>query len=180
MGGDGGVGKTTLLHRYVHNEFLQDMKLTIGVQIHTQTFERQGKGVNLALWDLGGQERFRFVQDSFMRGASAAFVCFDMSRYATINRVREWVDMIRQNAGPSIPIMLVGTKMDLVSDGSVLESMHRDAKELVKELDLCCYSPTSSKWNFNVHESIQYMVDTLILHAHKAESLQPAGQSGSS
>ncbi|MFX0101441.1 MAG: Rab family GTPase [Candidatus Hodarchaeota archaeon] len=178
VGGAGGVGKTTLLHRYMHNEFIEDTKLTIGVQMHTQSLNRQGRKISLVMWDLGGQERFRFIQDTYIKGSRAAFVCFDMSRYATFPQVKQWVDMIRKNSSPSIPIVLVGTKMDLVTDKEDLASINESANELVKELGLMCYCPTSSKWNTNVYETIHYLVDLLILDAYQSETANGIPQAG--
>ncbi|MFX0101442.1 MAG: Rab family GTPase [Candidatus Hodarchaeota archaeon] len=170
VGGQGGVGKTTLLHRYIHNEFIEDTKLTIGVQMHTQSLIRQDRRINLVIWDLGGQERFRFIQGNYMKGSAGAFVMFDMSRYSTFSQIKEWVDMLRKQCSSSIPIVLVGTKMDLVTDPDELASVHQSALELVDELGLSCYSPTSSKTNTNIYETIHYLIDLLILWAYQSES----------
>ncbi|NMC06091.1 MAG: GTP-binding protein, partial [Candidatus Lokiarchaeota archaeon] len=117
VAGTGGVGKTTLLHRYIHHTFLEDSKLTVGVQFHTQELVRQGMRVNMVLWDLGGQKRFRFIQGDYIKGASAAFILFDMADPLTLENARdEWISMIRRFTTASIPIVLVGTKMDLVSE----------------------------------------------------------------
>ncbi len=71
VGGQGGVGKTTILYRFIHNEFIEDTKLTVGVQFHTQALERQSRKISLVLWDLGGQDRFRFVQGDYIKGAGS-------------------------------------------------------------------------------------------------------------
>lgn len=170
VGGEGGVGKTTLLHRYIHNEFLDDMNMTIGVQMHTQALDHGDKKIKLSLWDLGGQERFRFIQSRYVYGSSGAFICFDMSRYATTAKLNEWVSMFRENASPDIPIVLVGTKMDLITDESILTSITEGAEELVEELGLHCFFPTSSKSNTNIHEAILYMVETLLQGSQVDES----------
>ncbi|MFX0102271.1 MAG: Rab family GTPase [Candidatus Hodarchaeota archaeon] len=166
--GMGGVGKTTLIHRFLYKKFLQDTRLTIGVEMHTQIIPRQGRNISLVLWDLGGEERFRFIQPSYMRGASAAFVCFDMSRYSTFTKIRAWVDLIRENSSKEIPIALIGTKVDLVASDD-FTTLQKEAEALVKELGLVCYIPTSSKWGNNVNEAILYVVDLLILQAYQHE-----------
>ena len=173
--GMGGVGKTTLIHRFLYKKFLENTKLTIGVEMHTQVIPRQGRNISLVLWDLGGEERFRFIQPIYMRGASAAFVCFDMSRYATFTKVRDWVALIRDNASKSIPIVLIGTKVDLVSSPDFVR-IQQEADELVKELGLMAYIPTSSKWGNNVNEAILYVVDLLILQAFQHEQGSSLGK----
>lgn len=177
VGGQGGVGKTSLLHRYLHNEFLEDMKMTIGCQFHTQILHRQERHINLVMWDLGGQDRFRFVQGKYMRGAAGAFVLFDMSDDITFENVNHWIDLLRENASPNIPIVLTGTKMDLV-DQETQDAIQEKANALVKEKGLMAYTATSSKWNINVDETILYLVDLLVWQAYQEEngtSLAPQG-----
>ena len=161
--GDGGVGKTTILYRFIHDEFLNDAKMTIGVQFHTQKIDRDGRKVSLVLWDLGGQDRFRFMCSDYIRGAFGAFICFDLSNVGTLNSVADWSEMIRENA-PGIPIVLVGTKLDLISQDDA-DMIYSDAGKIVREQGLAVFVPTSSKLGINVNETIYYMVDTLAYYA---------------
>ena len=62
--GEGGVGKTTLLHRYVEGKYLEDTKMTIGVEFFVKELEFEDFEAVLQLWDFGGQERFRFTLES--------------------------------------------------------------------------------------------------------------------
>ncbi|MBN2153528.1 MAG: GTP-binding protein [Candidatus Lokiarchaeota archaeon] len=162
IGGAGGVGKTSLLHRYIHREFKEDMKMTIGCQFHTQQLVRQNQNISIVMWDLGGQERFRFIQPEYVRGAAGAIVLFDLSDHRTFDNVtEEWIPLIRNNANPSIPILLVGSKMDLV-DEQTYQVMQLEAQRLVEQHKLAGFTTVSSKWNVNVDETILYMVDFLI------------------
>ncbi len=164
VGGQGGVGKTTILYRFIHNEFIEDTKLTVGVQFHTQALERQSRKISLVLWDLGGQERFRFIQPEYVKGAVACVTCFDMSRYMTLESTREWIDMFRQSA-PNAPIVLVGTKYDLVAEAEMQNVMDA-ANQLVAETGCIAFIPTSSKIGYNVSETIYFIVDTLLYNAY--------------
>ncbi len=175
VGGAGGVGKTSLLHRYIHNEFKENMKMTIGCQFHNQQLDRQNKRISMVMWDLGGQERFRFVQGDYIRGAAGAFVLFDLSDHTTFENVEEeWIPLIRANAPPEIPIVLVGSKMDLV-DEPTYQAIQVEAQRLVEKQSLAAFTTVSSKWNVNVNETILYMVDFLIWQAFQSE--QASGSS---
>src|SRR5271157_41947 len=177
VGGQGGVGKTTILYRFIHNEFLEDTKYTVGVQFHTQAVERQGKKISLVLWDLGGQERFRFIQPEYVKGADGAFICFDLSRYMTLEGIREWIIMFRQNV-PRVPIVLVGTKLDLV-DKDAQKSIFDAANSMVSENSLLAFIPTSSKLGINVNETIYYMIDVLLYNAYfEAQQSRGCGDEG--
>jgi len=134
VAGDGGVGKTTIIHRYVADEFLDMLKMTIGCDFHTQLIEKSGKKISLVLWDLGGQDRFRFFQDRYMQGASGCFLCFDMSRYATLENCHTWIEMLKNNC-PEAPIILVGTKLDLVNNEIEYADIKSSASKLVDEFE---------------------------------------------
>lgn len=162
VGGMGGVGKTTFLHRYIHDEFIADTKLTVGCQFHSTVVNRHGKQIGLIIWDLGGQQRFRFIQDKYMRGASAGLVMFSCDNFISLLKVERWVELFRENASPSIPIVLVGAKMDLVDNDDDRKEIEINAREIVKTLGLTGYMATSSKWDMNVPETIHRILDILL------------------
>lgn len=162
-GGAGGVGKTTFLYRYLTQTFVPDTKLTVGVQLHSHVTERQGKSVSLVMWDLGGQDRFRFVQPSYMRGASAAFAFYDTTRIGTLGQLRNWVADFRKHGSPAMPIVLVGTKADIAAQDDELMTMAiEEAEQVAFELELQDHVVTSSKTGANVQEAVTSLVDTLL------------------
>ncbi|HME53639.1 MAG TPA: Rab family GTPase [Candidatus Lokiarchaeia archaeon] len=162
VGGAGGVGKTTLLHRYLHNEFLTDTSMTIGVNfLNKELIRDDGTKIVLTLWDLGGQERFRFFQPSCCMGSKAAIVFFDMTRLDTSIQVKEWVDMFRTNGSPTIPIILGGTKLDLATP-DLIDGINEYANKLVDQFGLANYIPTSSKTGENIEETFNFIVDLLL------------------
>ncbi len=161
LGGAGGVGKTTLLLRFIYDIFKADTQLTIGVGFLPKKLEYKAKNIVLSLWDLGGQERFRVVQSSYIRGAMAGIVFFDMSRPKTIDQIQEWVEMFRKNANDKIPIFLSGTKLDCVNQGD-LDIIQKEADTVVDRFGLVKFFPTSSKTGANVEEIMHTVIDTLM------------------
>jgi small GTP-binding protein len=161
IGGAGGVGKSTYLHRFIHNNFLPNTALTVGISFITKAVRRNGQSIILTLWDLGGQERFRFLQPSYVRGARAGVVFFDMSNPVTIFQVKEWVDLFRNNAMQTMPIVLGGAKLDCVASDQI-ESVQKMAADKVAELGLMCFIPTSAKDGTNIEELMFPIVDNFI------------------
>ncbi len=112
----------------------------------------------LTLWDLGGQERFRFLQPSYVRGARAGVVFFDMSNPTSIYQVREWVNLFRNNTTEQIPIVLGGSKLDCVPCDQ-LEAVKKEALDTVNEFGLVCFIPTSAKDGTNIEELMYPIID---------------------
>lgn len=164
VGGAGGVGKTTMLHRYLHNVFLPTTAMTIGIAFHTKELVTDYCNVKLTLWDLGGQERFRFMQPSYCAGAKAGIVFFDMSRLDTILQVKEWVDMFRKQASSDIPIFLGGTKLDALSP-EMIEQANYLGKSVADKLGLSCYFPTSSLTGTNIDELFASLLESVLERA---------------
>ncbi|MCK5298679.1 MAG: GTP-binding protein, partial [Candidatus Heimdallarchaeota archaeon] len=99
FGGDGGVGKTTLIQRYLTGEFIDTTKLTIGVGFHIHQMSYQGRDISLSVWDCGGQEQFKQmgIFDNYFRGALVAILMFDLTRALSIGGLDTWYGFVDQN-----------------------------------------------------------------------------------
>lgn len=159
--GDGGVGKTTLLHRYVHKEFIDTTTMTIGVELLSTNIKIKNINVQLALWDISGQERFYFMVDKYMRGASGALLLFDVTNMKSFVNLDKWVKIVREkNPGPEeIPIMLIAAKCDL-EDYSMVGDMFAGKKK--EKLRLVNYVKTSSKTGLNVDKAFEILITHIL------------------
>ena len=127
--GAGGVGKTTLLRRFVEGVFTTDINMTIGVEFFIKEMQVENYECSLQLWDFGGQDRFKFLLDSYIIGTKGALLMFDLTRIATLDPVKEWVDTLRKN-NPELPILLIGTKKDMEEKISVDDNYVLQLKEM--------------------------------------------------
>ncbi len=109
--GEGGVGKTSITLRYTENRFDEDMKITIGVNLATKKVELEGGGATLMLWDLGGQPRFRDVVSEYFKGSRMALAVYDVTRYFTLERLKDWIDKLKENVS-GCELIFVGNKID--------------------------------------------------------------------
>lgn len=160
IGGAGGVGKTTFIHYYVNNEFIPDTKMTIGVQFHVKKTTVDGNDVRLILWDLGGQERFRCMLPTYIKGAIGGLVLFDMSRYNSLVATDTWLELFK-NASPGMPIILVGTKMDACPEDEI-PSIVEAASRKASEREYAGQAFTSSASGYNVEETMNFLIRMLI------------------
>ncbi|MHA1558128.1 MAG: Rab family GTPase, partial [Candidatus Heimdallarchaeota archaeon] len=113
LAGDGGVGKTTLIHRYITNSFIDSTKITIGAAFHTHEIVTDEHSVSVQVWDLGGQEQFKQmgIFGQYFKGTSVSVIMFDLTRLSTIESIPEWADLAL--GASNTKIILVGGKKDL-------------------------------------------------------------------
>jgi len=156
--GEGGVGKTTLLHRYVEGKFEANTKMTIGVEFFLKELRINNRNIMLQLWDFGGQERFRFLLQSYTSGAKGALLMFDLTRPLTLDRIGQWIDICRTD-NPNLPILFLGTKNDLKSEISVTDDY---AMEYLEKYELIDYLKISSKTGENVQKSFEILTINIL------------------
>jgi len=111
--GESGVGKSSLLLRFVDDTFDNDIGATIGVDFKVKTIDIDGNRMKLALWDTAGQERFRTLTPSYYRGAQGVIFVYDVSTRQTFDKLNEWLNETETYATKQDLIkMLVGNKID--------------------------------------------------------------------
>lgn len=154
VGGDGGVGKTTFLYKYIKNKFLTDTKLTVGVSFLTKNIQVGEHVFSMAIWDFGGQDQFRFILKSYVRGAHAGLAIFALDRIQSFMHLKEWIPLLRSEK-PELPLILVGTKADLEDED--MKIPEDEIQELVKEYNMLGYVRISSKTGENVEEPVKML-----------------------
>jgi len=166
--GDGGVGKSTFADRLASGKFNNDTKITVGVDfqlipIHLNLkddYENQMR-VDVAIWDLGGESRFREILPAYINGADGGLLLYDTTRYKTVNDLVDWVKIWRENTREGIPVYLVGSKIDMVSESNApMLNMNRD--DLRKDLNIDPHFFISSKTGQMVHEVINLIVKDMV------------------
>ncbi|MFW9822008.1 MAG: Rab family GTPase [Candidatus Thorarchaeota archaeon] len=154
--GDASVGKTSFTKRYCYNIFNPSERLTIGVDFHVKTIELNAKRIKLQIWDVGGEERFRFLLPTYCLGANAAFLLYDITRPSTLDNISEWMTIVRQKGGP-IPIMLVGSKLDLAENS---RQVQRDyGIQIAEKNRMASFVEISAKENVNVDDAFQVLTE---------------------
>ena len=154
--GDASVGKTSFTKRYCYNIFNPSERLTIGVDFHVKTIKLNDTKIKLQIWDVGGEERFRFLLPTYCLGANAAFLLYDITRPSTLDNISEWMTIVRQKGGP-IPIMLVGSKADL---SKISREVPREyGIQIAEKNDMASFVEISAKENVNVDEAFKVLTD---------------------
>ena len=146
--GDAGSGKTTLLKRFMTGLFISDTHMTIGVDFEIKTIIVDGMVTKLQIWDFGGEERFRFILPTYVRGAHGGIFLYDITNYASFSHINDWLSVINETEN-DFPIILIGAKSDLQNERQVLTS---NAKDIAKSEGLRSFFECSSKTGKNVQK----------------------------
>jgi small GTP-binding protein len=154
--GDASVGKTSFTKRYCYNLFNPSERLTIGVDFHVKTIDLHGNKLKLQIWDVGGEERFRFLLPTYCLGANAAFLLYDVTRSQTLDNISEWTNIVNQKSG-DIPIMLVGAKIDLEDDQREVPRDH--GIEVAEKNYMASFGEISSKTGKNVNKTFEVLTE---------------------
>ncbi|KAF9575377.1 hypothetical protein EC968_003428 [Mortierella alpina] len=137
--GEAAVGKSSLVLRFVNDEFQENKEPTIGAAFLTQKCRLEDKVIKFEIWDTAGQERFHSLAPMYYRNAQAAVVVYDVTKASSLEKAKSWVKELQRQANPNIVIALTGNKVDLVSerrgqrnssDGEGEDDEENDAQEL--------------------------------------------------
>jgi small GTP-binding protein len=112
--GDSGVGKSSLLIRFVRNEYHEQTRSTISAAYLTRRVETPERAVQFEIWDTAGQERFRSLNTPmYYRGAAGAVIVYDISDPNSFKNARGWFTQLKMLGEKGVKVVLVGNKADL-------------------------------------------------------------------
>ena len=146
LAGNGGIGKTTLAKKFCYNVYCEDEGLTVGSEVFIKKYKINGKDEYLQIWDLGGQDHFRFLLNGLIYGAKGAVLGFDVRRRKSYSDLKEWVELLRK-ASPDLPIVLIATKKDLPYHPTLNPDLGR---KFVEENNLIDFAEISSKEDIDI------------------------------
>ena len=129
-----------------------------------KTIDLNDKKIKLQIWDVGGEERFRFLLPTYCLGANAAFLLYDITRPQTLDNISDWTNIVRQKAG-AIPIMLVGSKLDLGEDQRQITREY--GIQVAEKNELTSFAEISSKTGQNVNKTFEVLTDLTLKRLEK-------------
>ncbi|MHA1894692.1 MAG: Rab family GTPase [Candidatus Helarchaeota archaeon] len=158
--GDYGVGKSSLITRYVHDKFDSDYISTIGVDFLVKDVKLSNiekATARLVIWDIGGQEQWKKKLKLYLQGADGAIIVCDLTRPVTARNLSMWIDYLKLYTSSTVPHIIVGNKNDL-SEKKIsqekLDELSQDQPVFI----------TSAKTGEVVEESFQKITDLIIEH----------------
>ena len=140
--GNPAAGKTSLIARYMTNKFQQQYSITVGTNISMKAVKFDTKEIQMAIWDLAGQDSFDSVRHLYYKGARGCVLIFDLTRKKTLYSVKDWHSALLQHSyvKSRIPVVLVGNKLDLESQREV---SREEAEEVASEIGAIYYEASA-------------------------------------
>ena len=160
--GETGVGKTTLARRFLKGYFEENIKVTMGAEIHVKYLKIDETRIVLQVWDFGGESMFNFLLPLYSKGSSGGIFMFDLSRYETIERADKWLGCFKQGISSEIkdiPILLVGGKLDLEDQIAISQ---KEAESIAQRYNMFNYIESSSKTGKNVEMIFEVLLKRIL------------------
>lgn len=173
--GDQSVGKTSIITRFMYDNFDRHYQATIGIDFLSKTMYLEDRTVRLQLWDTAGQERFRSLIPSYIRDSSVAVVCYDVTNRASFLNTSKWVEDVRAERGNDVVICLVGNKTDLGNDKRQVST--EEGEEKASKDDLL-FMECSAKAGYNVKSLFRKLATSLPGSTDAANGAAAAGGAG--
>ena len=146
--GDSNVGKSSLVLRFVKNQFNADQVTTVGaafLQSPVPLDDSEDK-IQFGIWDTAGSERYKALAPMYYRGADAAIVVYDITSFESFEGAKSWVHELKLYGQPNVVVALAANKQDLEQYRVVSA---QEGQAYARENDLT-YFETSAKTAHNV------------------------------
>ena len=132
--GDTGVGKTSIIERYINNKYDENQKTTL---VSSYTFKKidikkYNKSISLDIWDTSGQEVYRSLSKNFYLNASIGILVYDVRRKESYDSIKNyWVEQMKESGEENMIIGIAGNKCDLFQEEEVPEE---EVKQFAKSI----------------------------------------------
>ena len=146
--GDTCVGKSNILSRYIRQEFTQDTKSTVGVELGIKFLKVKNVNAKIQIWDTAGQERYRAITSSYFKGSDGCFIVYDITNEISFDNIEKWYELIQNETGKDIPVIIIGNKCDLENERKISTET---GKNKAKEMN-CPFYETSALSNIMIEE----------------------------
>ena len=154
--GDGAVGKTSIIHRFLKKKFLTNYRMAMGTEKHEKSIKVDGKNFLLLLWDIASFDyHFRHFQNKIYGDIDGFLFVYDITRKESFDNIERWVIEVDKNDEKfeQKPVILAGNKFDLKGERNEhLKINQKMIDEKMKDFSFKTHFFTSAKTGLNVEE----------------------------
>lgn len=157
--GDSGVGKSSILMRYINDVFVEDqMNSTVALELSSKIFLIEGCKIKVQFWDTAGQEKYKAITSSYYKGTKGVLIVYDVTNMESFKSVDKWILDFKSTAEEDSAIMLLGNKCDLIESRKVSPQLGEGKAKSSNVL----FIETSAKEDINITKAFTLLVDEII------------------
>jgi len=166
--GDSGVGKTSLLSKYIKGVFPSSPLPTIAIEFATKIIQiKEGGFIKAQIWDTAGQEKYKSITSHHYRKAVGGLIVYDITKRTSFDNVLQWLSDLKNNADKGCICALVGNKIDLVEKNHRFREVSEDeGKLLAKKYEMLFYE-TSALNNQSVNDAFEDLLQKIYIERRK-------------
>ena len=171
--GDSGVGKTSLISKYVKGIFPPSPLPTIAIEFATKIIQiKEGGYIKAQIWDTAGQERYKSITSHHYKKAIGGLIVYDITRRTTYDHVYQWLCDLKENADKGVISTLIGNKKDLLErNNRKREVTYNEASDLAKKYNMLFYE-TSAYGGENVIDAFEDLLQRIYTERRKISNIQ--------
>ena len=127
--GESGVGKTSIIKRYLNDQFDRNEQSTMSMSYVAKTIEVDKKKITLNIWDTIGQEKYRSISKLFLNETKIVILVYDITSIHSFKELDYWYGLCQELLGPEIILGVAGNKMDLYLEQEVPDDQVKEFTE---------------------------------------------------
>jgi len=159
--GSSGVGKSSIINRYINNNWNQDVQTTLGAAFMDKFVSYRGRNFKFQIWDTAGQEKYGPLAQMYYRDADVAILVYDSTDKQTFSGLKTWHMELAEKGPRNLILAIVGNKAELTDEQEVSES----EGERYASKHRAIFKGTSAKENTGIDELFENILDDLLDHS---------------
>lgn len=163
--GDSFVGKTTIRKRAMGEHFAEEYISTVGADFSSYKLKFGDLSIGFQVWDLAGQDKYKYIRSSFYGGATGCFLVYDVTNPKSLKSLSNWVDEAIRYSNGTIDIFIIcANKIDLKNRREIPREMGENYAEALRESSglQCIYIETSALTGENIDVAFDSMAKCLL------------------
>ena len=144
--GDSAVGKSNILLRYVHDNFIEEFQSTIGVEFGAKNIQLNEKIYRIQIWDTAGQENFRSITRAYYKNSACACIVYDITQRNSFENIKSWIEDCKKQSPKTVFLILIGNKKDLEDKRQI---SYDEGEEFARKNNMLFFE-TSAKTGENI------------------------------
>ena len=174
--GESGVGKTSIITKFIDETFQEDQQSTTGGTFSTKSVICDGgKILKFEIWDTAGQERYRALTKMFYKDANAAIMVYDITRKDSFEELKNyWSEQIKESSPEGIILVIAANKSDLFEHEAIDESIAREFAQQIGAFYIATSAKNSDGINNLFEEIAKKYTGSSTITIKKDEGDEPA------